>query len=203
MPFRRLLSLIRMSEGKNTMLRLIIALCLVTTPILGQDFSENSKAKAWGLPAEHRARFKAKVVDMLCEIAGDCERECGKNRQLGLLRREDNVLIYPNKNNQPVFSSAVVDLLPYCGKQIDVDGLILDDPGFNLKNIYLVQKIRAEGDLKWVSATGWVDNWRKEHPGVKGKGSWFRLDPDINSRLMATGYLGLGETHQESWEAIN
>lgn len=184
------------------MLRFIIALGLAAAPAVGQDFSENSKAKTWGLAAEHPARFKAKVVDMLCEVAGDCERECGKNRQLGLLRVADSILIYPTKNNQPVFSGAAFDLGPYCGKQVDVDGLMLNDPGFNLQNLYMVQRIREKDSFNWVSATGWVDNWRKEHPDAKGKGSWFRLDPDINARLQATGYLGLGETHQESWEAI-
>ena len=29
-------------------------------------------AEEWGLPREKTARFEAKVVDMLCELSGDC-----------------------------------------------------------------------------------------------------------------------------------
>lgn len=184
------------------MLRLTLILSLAAAPAIGQDFSKGSHAKEWGLPAEQPARFKAKVVDMLCEVAKDCAQSCSPNRQLGLLRAADGMLIYPNKNNQPVFSGAVVDLLPYCEKQVEVDGLMLDDPGFGLKNIYMVQKIREMDSLSWVSATGWTKNWQKEHPEISGKASWFRLDPAITVQLDAHGYLGLDETHQEAWEAI-
>ena len=37
-----------------------------------QDFSEGSEADSWRLLGEELARFEATVVDVLCEITGDC-----------------------------------------------------------------------------------------------------------------------------------
>ena len=34
-------------------------------------------AEEWGLPEEEVARFEAKVVDVLCELSGDCPAGCG------------------------------------------------------------------------------------------------------------------------------
>ena len=62
-------------------------------------------ADEWGLPEEKVARFEAKVVDILCELTGDCPDGCGGGqRQLGLLT-DDGRLVLPLKNFTP-FSGA-------------------------------------------------------------------------------------------------
>jgi len=172
---------------------LILALMLTATPAIAQDFSEGSKAKAWNLAAEKPALFKAKVVDILCEVAGQCTDNCGDGRrQLGLLRAADNALVFPNKNSQRSFAGAAVELLPYCGKDVEVDGLMIEDPELGAKNIYLVQRIREVGAEKWVKANKWSKVWAKNHPEAKGKGPWFRRDPRVKAAIEADGYLGLG-----------
>lgn len=168
------------------------AMCL-GLPAVAQDFSEGSEARSWNLAAEKPARFEAKVVDILCELTGDCAENCGDGkRQLGLLRAADDVLIYPNKNSQPAFTGAVLELAPYCGAQVEVDGLMIEDPELGATNVYLVQKIRNVGESEWVKANSWTKKWAEANPDATGKGPWFRRDPRINSMIEESGYLGLG-----------
>lgn len=184
-------------------------LCLATSSLFAQEadpwaFEEGSEAKSWNLFAEIPATFEATVVDLLCEVAGQCTDDCGGGRrQLGLLRSADGVLIYPNKNNQPAFTGASVELYPYCGQTVEVDGLILDDPDLGATNIYLVQTIRLVGETEWVKASRWTDVWAENNPEAEGKGPWFRRDPRVNAEIAEEGYFGLGlERDEELKDAI-
>ena len=57
-----------------------------------------SAAEEWGIEGEKKARFEAKVVDILCELSGDCPADCGAGkRQLGLLK-DDGTLLLVAKN---------------------------------------------------------------------------------------------------------
>ncbi|KAJ54424.1 hypothetical protein ACMU_18525 [Actibacterium mucosum KCTC 23349] len=186
------------------MKRLIAALCLLAAPIAApvsaQDFSEGSEARSWNLYAEQPARFEAQVVDILCELSGNCPDNCGDGRrQLGLLRAADGVLVYPNKNSQPAFTGAAVELLPYCGQQVEVDGLMIDDPDLGAINIYLVQKIRTVGAEEWVKANRWTKVWAENHPEAKGKGPWFRRDPRVKAEIAAEGFTGLGVEAEQTF----
>ncbi|MEW9920880.1 hypothetical protein AB2B41_14795 [Marimonas sp. MJW-29] len=169
------------------------ALALLATPLAAQDFSEGSEAKTWNLYAEQPALFDAKVVDVMCEITGDCPANCGDgDRQLGLLRAADGVMTMVLKNNQPAFTGAVVDLLPYCGQDVTVDGLMINDEDFPINNIYLVQRVKV-GDGDWVKASEFTKVWAKNNPDAGGKGPWFRRDPRVLGEIEKHGYLGLGQ----------
>lgn len=171
---------------------LLPALALIAGPLAAQDYSANSTARSWNLAGEIPATFEAKVVDVMCELTGDCPANCGDgDRQLALLRGADDVMVMVLKNNQPAFTGGVVDLLPYCGQDIAVDGLMVEDEDFPIRNIYLVQRIKAAG-AEWTKASQWTKVWAKENPEAKGKGPWFRRDPRIKERIEAEGYLGLG-----------
>lgn len=174
------------------MKRIVMILALAASPAISQDFSEGSQARSWNLYAEQPARFEAKVVDVLCELTGDCPADCGGGkRQLALIRTVDNVMVLPNKNGQPVFSGAATDLAPYCNKVVEVDGLMIEDPDLGSHNIYQLQLIR-EGDGEWKKANQFTKVWAKENPDAKGKGPWFRREPRINADIAENGYLGLG-----------
>ena len=156
--------------------------------------AEECEAKSWGLSGQKKACFSAKVVDLLCEVAGDCAANCGNGtRQLGLLRADTGKLVYPQKNLQQSFNGPVADLQPHCGKTIDVRGwMVGDEETLNgAAPLYQVQWIRAQGG-DWVKASKWTKDWAKKNPGAKGKGPWFRRDPRVKSELAADGYLGLG-----------
>ncbi len=163
-------------------------------PLMAQDFSANSEAKTWDLYAEVPARFDAKVVDLLCELTGDCPEDCGAGkRQMGLLRSADNVLVLAMKNNQPAFTGAAVELAPFCNQMVTVDGLLIDDPDLGAKNLYLVQMIKSDGSDDWVKANKWTKVWAEANPDAAGKGPWFRRDPRVKAEIARDGYLGLGQ----------
>lgn len=185
------------------MIRSLAIFLLAAAPAAAQDidFSANSEARSWNLAFEVPARFEAEVVDLLCEVAGDCERACGDGRQMGLLRVADGVLVYPNKNTQPAFTGAAVDLAPHCGTTVEVDGLMIEDEYLGAANVYLVQRILPEGATEWVRANAWTREWAEANPDAAGDGPWFRRDPRVLQQIEETGYLGLGLSHEEAWEA--
>ena len=171
-------------------------LCAIATALVlslsaySSGQAAESKAKSWNLSGEVKARFEAKVVDMLCELAGDCVDDCGGgDRHLGLLTT-DGKLVLANKNVQPIFSGASVDLAPYCGKQVEVDGLMVGEGGPQLYQIQLIREVGAE---KFNKTTLWSKKWNKANPDLKKvKGAWFRKDKRVNAQIEQDGYLGLG-----------
>lgn len=174
------------------MIRIALAAALMATPAAAQDFSEGSEAKTWNLYAEVPARFTAIVTDPICELTGECAADCGGGaRQVALLREADGVMVLPLKNNQPAFTGAAVELAPFCGQVVEVDGLLIDDPEIGATNVYLVQRIRPDGG-DWIKAGNWTEDWAARHPEAEGKGPWFRRDPRILSEIEREGYLGLG-----------
>lgn len=186
------------------MWKYLVPLTLLASPIAAQEgpFSEGSEARSWNLAWEEPARFEATVVDMLCEVAGDCDNACASGRQLGLLRAADGVLTYPNKNNQGIFTGAAVDLAPFCSMDVEVDGLMIEDEYVGATNVYLVQRIRLLTDEDWTTAGGWTDAWAEQYPDAAAQdGRWYRNDPRVMGEIEAHGYLGTGETWVEAWEA--
>jgi len=179
------------------MKRIALLAALLAAPLFfaaPASADEECEANSWGLSGEVKACFSAKVVDLLCEITGDCPDNCGDGtRQLGLLRTDTGKLVYPQKNLQSSFNGAVADLAPHCGNTIDLRGFLVGDEE-TLKGaaqLYQVQWIRAEGG-KWKKANKWTKDWAKKNPDAKGKGPWFRRDPRIKADIEENGYLGLG-----------
>jgi hypothetical protein len=188
------------------MLRPLLLSALLAAPAAAQDefdpwaFEEGSEARPWNLYAEHPARFEARVVDILCELSGDCPEDCGGGeRQLGLLRAADGQLTFPTKNGQPAFTGAAVELQPFCGQDVEVDGLLLDDPDLGARNLYLVQRIRELDEEDWTTANRWTERWAENHPDAMGEGPWFRRDPRVNAAIEEQGYLGLGPEQEEAF----
>lgn len=149
-----------------------------------------SQAKSWNLTGEVMERFEAKVVDVLCELAGDCVENCGGgSRHLGMLKT-DGKLIMAIKNTQPIFSGVAADLAPYCGKQVEVDGLMVGEGG---PRFYQIQLIREVGAEKFSKTNLWSKKWNAANPDLqKIKGPWFRKDKRIEAQIKRNGYLGLG-----------
>lgn len=180
---------------RRTIFALLAGLLAALPPAFAPagEWSAGSQAKEWGLVGEEKARFGAKVVDVLCELAGDCPADCGGGRrQLGLLR-EDGALVAPLKNRQAAFTGAAVDLYPFCGKEVEVDGLLVGDEDQTPVKFYMVQLIRERGAETWTKTNRWTKEWRRRHPELKGrKGPWFRRDPRILKAIEEHGYLGLG-----------
>jgi len=179
----------------------LIAGMAFSTLANAEDFSAGSKAKEFGFVDEIQSTFSAKVVDIACELTGDCIDNCGNGlRQLGLIREADNKLILVLKNGQLSFNGAVEDLVPYCNKLVDVDGLMVGDEEEFSTQFYMVQFIRDKGAPEWTPAKRWVAEWKAKNPEVaEGKGPWFRRDLRVKKQIDATGYFGLGHEVDEQY----
>lgn len=175
-----------------------------TAMVAAQDFSKDSKAATFGLSGEQKATFSGKVVDILCELSGDCPANCGDgNRNMGIVRTADNALVVVSKNAQFEFNGAADDLLPYCNKTVDVDGLLIgEDPGVKAK-VYMVQLIRVSGETEWKKAELWTEAWKKRNPSAAGDEPWYRRDPRVVKQIEKEGYLGLGLEVDKKWIAEN
>ncbi|MCB1493349.1 MAG: hypothetical protein KDJ77_16415, partial [Rhodobiaceae bacterium] len=97
---------------------------------------------------------------ILCELTGDCPADCGAGvRQLGIVREADGALVPVLKNSQAAFNGAIPDLLPYCGKAVDVDGVLVGDEDATSTKVYMVQLIREQGAGDWQKTTQWTKAW--------------------------------------------
>jgi hypothetical protein len=148
-------------------------------------------AQEWGLPGEEVARFEAKVVDVLCELTGDCPTDCGAGkRQLGLVT-DAGALVLPTKNFT-AFSGAAAELIDFCGKQVVADGVFTTNRGVR---IFALQYVKEAPDGKWRKANRFVPKWAEANgfkPGGPEAKQWFRHDPRIKAVIARDGVLGLG-----------
>lgn len=148
-------------------------------------------ADEWGLPDEKVVRFDAKVVDVLCELTGDCPTNCGGGkRQLALMTDEGN-LVLPVKNVVP-FAGAAAELIEFCGKLVTADGLMTTNRGVT---IFALQFVRQAPAGKWRRANRFLPQWAKTKnfaPGGAEAKQWFRNDPVVVELIKRQGKLGLG-----------
>ncbi len=143
-------------------------------------------ADGWGIEGEKVVRYDAKVVDILCELSGDCPANCGGGkRQLGLLK-DDGTLWPVVKNNDP-FAGAVDDLIEYCGKKITADGLEIHNAKMK---IFQLQFKRLAPDGKWSRANWFTRNWSKRNGGEDG-GGWIWEDKTVQALIAKDGVLGV------------
>ena len=193
-----------MSEKLKFLAVSVLAVVLHSPSAIGADFSKGSKAKKWGLTAEEQALFSGKVVDILCELSGDCPDNCGDGlRQLGIIRDADGKLVAVLKNSQASFNGATEDLLPYCNKQVDVDGVLIGNEEELNAKFFMVQRIREDGRPRWSKTKEWTKAWKRKNPDSAGKGPWFRRDKRVAKQIELDGYLGLGKAEDEKYIAEN
>jgi hypothetical protein len=157
-------------------------------------------ADSWGLIGEEKARFEAKVVDVLCELTGDCPANCGDGaRQLGLLR-DDGTLVLAMKNVVP-FAGAADELLPFCGERVEADGLFANNRGHR---IFALQFVRPVPDGEWRRANRFKEVWAEANdvdPDSETASKWFRHDPRVEKLIERDGKLGLGPAADEAYFA--
>ena len=137
-----------------------------------------------GVDNEKVVAMEAKVVDLTCEVAKICPAGCGAGQhQLGLLTADGKLL--PAVKSATLFAAPVLDLLPYCGKTVAVDGLLVENPAMT---IYFVQGIRD----KAVEAYAPTDAFEKRWVTANGPSEeWFRNDPVVKKIIAADGITGI------------
>lgn len=148
-------------------------------------------ANSWGVTGEEIARFQGKVVDIACELSGDCPDECGAGkRQLGVLKA-DGTLVLISKNQTP-FSGAADDLVEFCGQDVEVDGLFAENRGVKF---FAAQFVRPVGG-KWRRTSRFTEAWAERNgmdPASPEAKQWFRNDPRVKQLIEQDGFLGLGK----------
>jgi len=170
----------------------------LANPALAQtDYSAGSNANSWNLLGEQKAKFEGVAIDALCILTGDCPADCGAGkRQMGILRSDDGVFMLANKNGQPVFTGATVDLAPYCGETVEIDGLLVGDrdvtPGLGDARLLQIQTVRRIDEDDVHKTDLWTRRWEERNEDLGGEGPWFERDPDVNAAIEADGRLGLG-----------
>ena len=144
-----------------------IALPLVFLGALGLAGAAYA-AKSWNLLNEEEASFEATVVDMICELTGDCPQECGvaSDRQLGLVDGDGKLILVAK--NLTFFAGGSMDLAPYCGQAIEVDGFTDE----------------------WVEREGF-------DPAGEERKKWWNNDPRVLEIIEQDGVLGLGHEVDE------
>jgi len=150
-------------------------------------------ADSWGLEGEEEAEIAGRVVDVLVEITGkNTLANCGAGkRQLGI-KTADGKLVMVAKDASP-FGGATFDLLAYCGKEVEADGLFTEQHGLKF---FVVQQLKAKGAKDYVDANKWLAHWAKANKLKEDDEKveeWFRNDPTVNAVIARDGKLGIKE----------
>ncbi len=165
---------------------LIVAVAMLAVGATGVRAAEE-----WGLPEEEVVRFQAKVVDIACELTGNCPANCGDGkRQLGLIDAKGK-LILAIKNAAP-FSGTADELIDFCGKQVIADGLFTTNNGYK---VFALQFVREAPKGKWRRANRFLPKWAKRHhlpADSKKSRRWFANDFQVKKLIQEQGVLGLG-----------
>ena len=152
---------------------------------------EGRAADKWGLPDEEVVRFDAQVVDLLCELNGDCPANCGSGARQLALKTDDGNIVLPAKNVVP-FAGTAAELVDFCGQRVTADGLLTTNRGATL---FVLQFVRQAPDGKWRRANRFLSKWAKKNgvaPDSAQAKQWFRNDPAVKDLIDRQGKLGLG-----------
>jgi hypothetical protein len=147
-------------------------------------------AEKMNLPEEREYTGTATVVDVVCELTKNCPNQCGAGkRQLGLKTPDGKILMAAK--NTVNFMGAVHDLLPYCGKQLEVDGITATQYGTTL---FMLQRYRPNGKAEWREANQSLLDWAKANkvkPDSNEAEEWMRNDPLVKTAVAKRGKLGV------------
>ena len=86
---------------------------------------------------------------------------------------------------QTLFANAIPDLLPFCGKTVEIDGLLIENP---VMTIVHVQNLRANSSEKWHPAEAFEAAWIAKNGKAE---EWQRADPLVKEIIAADGILGI------------
>jgi len=160
----------------------------VTALVLSACASGPGKIASWPITGAEQAALSGDVVDVLCELSGNCVEDCGAgSRQLGI-KTDDNGLVLVGKNLTN-YTGAVDELIGYCGRSVEINGLFTEHQGVRF---FQVQNMREPGG-QWIKATQFNQAWaERSGKGVGLAGKWHRNDDRVDAVIAKDGRLGLG-----------
>ncbi len=141
-------------------------------------------AEPWNIPHEKQVVLKGRVTDALCHLKGRCAPGCGGGkRQLGLVLSDGTFRLVAKSNVD--FAGAIHDLIGFCGREIEADGLLIENPAVTL---FFVQGIRTDASAPFTPAERFKTEWEARHGKAQ---EWWRADPEANRLIAEDGPLGI------------
>jgi hypothetical protein len=142
-------------------------------------------AEPWGIPHEKPVVLKGRVVEALCHLKGVCAPDCGAGkRQLGILDADGRFRLVGK--GQVDFAGAAPDLAGFCGREVEADGLLIENPAITL---FFAQGVREAGSTAPFTPTErFKTQWEARNGAAP---EWWRADPESNAILAETGPLGI------------
>lgn len=157
---------------------------LVTIAALAAFCAPARAADGWGIDHEKVVVLDGRVVDLACALKGDCPPDCGAGkRQLGLLTPDGKLRAVVKG---PVeFAGPALDLLALCGKNVQLDGLLIENPAIH---IVMLQNIREKPEQPWARATAFETDWQARNGKAE---EWFREDKLVKRVIGEDGVYGI------------
>ncbi|HEV2553838.1 MAG TPA: hypothetical protein VGV17_08780 [Bosea sp. (in: a-proteobacteria)] len=142
-------------------------------------------AEPWGIPHEKPVVLKGRVVEALCHLKGVCAPDCGAGkRQLGILEADGRFRLVGK--GQVDFAGAAPDLAGFCGREVEADGLLIENPAITL---FFAQGVREAGSTAPFTPTErFKTQWEARNGAAP---EWWRADPESNAIIAETGPLGI------------
>ncbi len=154
----------------------VVMAALTASPVRAAD--------AWGIEHEKVVELTGRVVDIACTLKGDCPPNCGDGkRQLGLLAADGKLRAVVKG---PVdFAGPVRDLVAFCGRSVQVDGLLVENPAIHIVQI---QNIREKAEQPWARALAFEIDWQAKNGKAE---EWYREDKVVKEVIGADGVYGV------------
>lgn len=141
-------------------------------------------ADGWGIENEKEVEIEVTVVDIACHLTGDCPENCGDGkRQLGLLT--DDGKLRAAVKATTLFAGPHLDLLPYCGRKVFADGLLIENPAMT---VFMVQNLRDSQDETLRTTDAFAKDWTARNGKAE---EWMRADPAVKKVIAEKGMLGI------------
>ncbi len=161
------------------LLVLLAGLSACATPV--------GQVERWGISGVEVAELSGEVVDVLCEVSGNCVEQCGAGtRQMGLKTEQGMVLIAKDLNR---YTGAAEELWPFCSQQLVVNGQFTETGSLRFFQVHTVRLPKG----KWMSTTRFLEAWAEENgKSADAVTRWYLEDQRIEAILEQDGLLGLG-----------
>jgi len=174
---------------KNGCTLALVAL-LSSSALLAGCATPVGEVDPWPITSAEEAQFSGEVVDVLCELSGNCAANCGNGKRQLAVKTQDKtmgtVLVAKNLNN---YTGAADELWQFCGQQVDVNGLFTQHKGVR---IFQVQNMRTTGG-QWQKATKYLSAWaQRSGKSPQQAKRWYNHDERVKAIIERDGRLGLG-----------
>lgn len=151
--------------------------------------------ESWPVTNAEKSQFSGRVVDVLCELGGNCTDNCGEgSRQLAVKSLDaGTVLVAKNLTN---YTGAADELWQYCGQVVELNGLFT---AHNDVRFFQVQNVRPPGG-EWQKATRFLQAWaERTGKSLALAPNWQSHDDRVQEIIERDGILGLGQQADDEY----